>query len=270
MYKRQISSIVFTGPNNGEFTRSATTCGNTVLPGANCTISVTFDPLSGGARSASLTVNDSAGDSPQNVTLSGTGLDFQILAPSTGNSTATVTAGNAANYNLQISAVGGAANTDSIPVTLTCSGAPTGATCNFPSAPISVTPATSANFNITVSTTAAPKTFLPIGNVWRERPLWIKLFVICFALSLLAFLIWIQIMVPKGNPLRRKTFTWAAATTLVVLGLSAGLMAGCNKGVAAGMNGGPPGTTPAGTYNITVTGKSSTDAHSFVVTLTVQ
>jgi sugar lactone lactonase YvrE len=265
-----ISSIIFTGPNNGEFTKSATTCANTVLPGANCTISVTFDPLSGGARSASLTINDSAGDSPQNVTLSGTGLDFQILAPSTGNSTATVTAGTTANYNLQISAVGGAANTDSIPVTLTCSGAPTGATCNFPSAPISVTPATSANFNVTVSTTAAPKTFLPIGNVWRERPLWIKLFVIWVVLSLLAFLIWIQSMAPKGNPLRRKTFTWAAATALVALGLSAGLMTGCNSGVAAGMNGGPPGTTPAGTYNITVTGKSSTDAHSFVVTLTVQ
>ena len=87
---------------------------------------------------------------------------------------------------------------------------------------------------------------------------------------MLAFLIWVQSLDSRANLVRCKKFTWAAATALVVLGLSAGLLTGCNKGVAAGMNGGPPGTTPAGTYNITVTGKSSTDAHSFVVTMTVQ
>jgi len=263
-----ITSILFTGTNNGDFIRQATTCASTVLPGANCTISVTFTPTAGGARSASLTINDSAGDSPQNVTLSGTGLDFQIVVPAGGNSTATVTAGTTATFNLQLSAVGGAATTDSIAVTMSCSGAPTGSTCTFPSAPISVTPATSANFNINVSTTAAPKSFLPPG---RFGPRGIELFVAAFALALLAISTWMLRIRSKPESFRRKVYTCVATMAFVaVVGISGGVMAGCNGGVAAGMNGGPPGTTPAGTYNITVTGTSSSDAHSFVVSMTVQ
>ncbi|HLW99517.1 MAG TPA: choice-of-anchor D domain-containing protein [Candidatus Acidoferrales bacterium] len=263
-----ITSIIFTGPNNGDFIRQATTCASTVLPGANCTISVTFTPTAGGARSASLTINDSAGDSPQNVTLSGTGLDFQIVVPAGGNSTATVPAGTTANYNLQLSAVGGAATTDSIEVTMSCSGAPTGATCTFPSAPISVTPATSANFNVTVSTTAAPKSFLPPGSF---GPRGIEFFVAGLALALLATLTWMLRVRSAPESFRRRVYTCVASMAFVaLLGISGGVMAGCNSNVAAGTTGGGPGTTPAGTYNITVTGKSSSDAHSFVVTMTVQ
>jgi hypothetical protein len=43
--------------------------------GASCTVSVTFKPTAGGARSGSLTVTSNANNSPTTVSLSGTGID---------------------------------------------------------------------------------------------------------------------------------------------------------------------------------------------------
>ncbi len=48
-------------------------CGESVGPGANCTISVTFSPASQGAKSGTVTINDSASSKPQVIELSGTG-----------------------------------------------------------------------------------------------------------------------------------------------------------------------------------------------------
>ena len=66
------SSIVLNGANPGDFAQT-NTCGGGVVPGGNCTISVTFTPTTTGSRSASLTITDSAAGSPQIVTLTGTG-----------------------------------------------------------------------------------------------------------------------------------------------------------------------------------------------------
>jgi len=49
------------------------TCGASVAPGANCTISVTFSPKTQGAKSGTVTINDSASSKPQVIELSGTG-----------------------------------------------------------------------------------------------------------------------------------------------------------------------------------------------------
>jgi hypothetical protein len=49
------------------------TCGKVVAPGANCTISVTFSPQSIGAKSGTVTINDSASSKPMVISLSGTG-----------------------------------------------------------------------------------------------------------------------------------------------------------------------------------------------------
>jgi hypothetical protein len=67
-----ISSIGISGNNPGDFSQS-NTCGNHVAPGASCTIAVTFTPQATGSRSASVSIVDSAGGSPQSVALSGTG-----------------------------------------------------------------------------------------------------------------------------------------------------------------------------------------------------
>lgn len=68
-----INSIGFTGTNSGDFAQT-NTCGSSLAAGANCTISVTFAPGATGSRSATLTVTDDAGSSPQTIGVSGTGV----------------------------------------------------------------------------------------------------------------------------------------------------------------------------------------------------
>jgi hypothetical protein len=56
----------------GQFGMTST-CGTSVAPGANCTISVTFSPKTKGAKSGTVTIHDSASSKPQVIELSGTG-----------------------------------------------------------------------------------------------------------------------------------------------------------------------------------------------------
>jgi hypothetical protein len=49
------------------------TCGASVAPGANCTVSVTFSPKTQGTRLGTVTISDSASSKPQVIELSGTG-----------------------------------------------------------------------------------------------------------------------------------------------------------------------------------------------------
>jgi hypothetical protein len=69
-----ISSMVISGPNGGDFAKSATTCGATLGAALSCTISITFTPTTFAAESATLTIIDSAPSSPQVITLTGTGV----------------------------------------------------------------------------------------------------------------------------------------------------------------------------------------------------
>jgi Beta-propeller repeat/Abnormal spindle-like microcephaly-assoc'd, ASPM-SPD-2-Hydin len=69
-----LSTATLAGTNAGDFAKSADTCtGATVTPNSTCSVSVTFKPSAAGTRSASLSFADNATDSPQVVTLSGTG-----------------------------------------------------------------------------------------------------------------------------------------------------------------------------------------------------
>ena len=70
-----IASIAVTGTNSGDFSLApAGTCGETLAVQDMCTINVTFTPGGAGSRSASVTITDDAPNSPQAITLSGTGL----------------------------------------------------------------------------------------------------------------------------------------------------------------------------------------------------
>jgi hypothetical protein len=68
------SSAMFTQTN---------TCAANVPPGGNCTISVKFAPTVAGPVQGSLSITDSAGDSPQPVSLSGSGISgaFASFSP---------------------------------------------------------------------------------------------------------------------------------------------------------------------------------------------
>jgi hypothetical protein len=67
-----ISGIAITGKDTGDFSQT-NDCGNSVPPGGNCTIKVRFAPTAKGPRSATLSVSDDGGGSPQTVALAGTG-----------------------------------------------------------------------------------------------------------------------------------------------------------------------------------------------------
>ena len=74
-----VSGIAMTGANPGDFTETST-CGGSVAAGGNCTIAVTFTPSSAGTRSASMTITDNAGSSPQTISLTGTGASAAAVA----------------------------------------------------------------------------------------------------------------------------------------------------------------------------------------------
>ncbi len=64
--------IAITGANSGDFSE-ANDCQFPIALYASCTFAVTFAPTAAGQETATLSISDDAGGSPQKVTLSGTG-----------------------------------------------------------------------------------------------------------------------------------------------------------------------------------------------------
>jgi len=58
---------------SGDFAVSSTTCTTSLVTKAKCTIDVEFKPTETGTRTGTLSVTDSAANSPQTSTLTGTG-----------------------------------------------------------------------------------------------------------------------------------------------------------------------------------------------------
>jgi hypothetical protein len=65
----------------GDFAAAATTCATSLAAGKKCTISVTFTPTATGTRTGQLSVSDSANNSPQTASLTGTGVVPAVLTP---------------------------------------------------------------------------------------------------------------------------------------------------------------------------------------------
>jgi hypothetical protein len=67
-----ITNISLAGVNAGDFAQT-NNCPATLATNQSCTLNVTFTPTAAGSRSAMLVITDNAANSPQNVSLSGTG-----------------------------------------------------------------------------------------------------------------------------------------------------------------------------------------------------
>lgn len=68
-----LQSFVISGPDASEFTIQSNTCAASLAVGQSCSVNVAFAPQGLGTRTASLVVTDNAADSPDTVSLSGTG-----------------------------------------------------------------------------------------------------------------------------------------------------------------------------------------------------
>jgi len=67
-----ITGITISGENASDFGQT-NTCGASVPSGGSCIITVTFKPTSAGSRAASIKIADNASNTPQTVSLTGTG-----------------------------------------------------------------------------------------------------------------------------------------------------------------------------------------------------
>ena len=228
-------------------------------PGASAPpLRVSFTPSAAGLRTGQLVITDDAAGSPHVVQFSGIGIavntgDFVLQAASNSSTSATITAGQAATYNLL--AVGGAGFNDN--VTVTCAGFPPGSTCTlnpnkFPLGFATLIGTSPQTVTVSVSTTARQSSILnnPAAISW-------------FGFSVFAgMLIYAH---PKSARSRVRT---SLRSLLLLLALTlAGLLVSCGGGQSS-----PPPTagTPAGNYTITITANSSKLTHSMKLTLVVQ
>ncbi len=230
------------------------TCPASLAAGANCTISVTFSPLGAGTQSGTITVTDNAANSPQTIALSGTGMDFALSSTTTSQ---TVTAGQTANYSLTLSPEDGFSQT----VNLTCTGAPSLATCTLTPNPAALNGTASATVTVAVTTTApstarlAPPAgrFLPPSFTGFGRVFWLYGLLGLASLATLA-----------AARKRRAAYLLGACLLLAMLWTACGGGSSNHFQTVSG--------TPPGTYTVVVTGtaaSTSTLTHTINLTLTV-
>jgi FG-GAP-like repeat len=263
----QVSGVTVTGTNAKDFSVPSNTCAQPIPAYATCVISVTFAPTASGARSATLVVNDNATGGVQVASLSGTAQDFTIAA-GTGGASATIAAGKTATYSISVGGAGFAGS-----VALSCSGAPTAATCAVSPASVTLNGSAAATATVTVTTTARS---LVVPTVANRDDQWMPGMYgaprVVFALAGFAFCF--GVVVIYGLRTRRKMsyFPIAAACLLVLAGIAIG---GCGGGgTASNPSGGSATGTPAGNYTITVTATAGSGAnavrHTTTLTLVVQ
>jgi hypothetical protein len=223
------------------------TCGSSIAVGTACTLQVAFMPSAGGPRSGTLTVTDNAPNSPQTLSLTGTGVDFALNA--NGATSLTIANGQNAVFPLLLSSAANVPGT----ATFVCSGAPANSTCNVN--PVSVTLGNTTTVSVTVLTGVTSTARLPQQSTIRSH------------------VFWVVVMLPLGFlTMRGRRRSFLAGSVLLGCLLAA---TGCGAGRAiplgSGSNPGPPiSVTPAGTYSIVASASSAGLTRTVTLTLIVQ
>ena len=231
----------------GDFTET-NNCGATLASSAACQIQLVFTPTATGVRSGTLTFVDNAHGAPQIITLQGTGVAPVSLAPVAGSATtATVSSGGTANYNLSLTAAPGFAGK----VTLSCSGAPQNATCTLNPANLTLASGGSAKFSVAVTTGVSQSATIHSIAGTRLAGLGIT--------SLL--------LLPLLNRIRRAARCFSLCVAIVCVAF---VLSGCGGGSMTTPNNPAPPATPAGTYQLTVTATAGASQIKQSLTLTVQ
>jgi hypothetical protein len=225
-------------------------CPTSVAIGGNCSINITFAPQASGNLFGNVTIADNATNTPQTISMSGTGTgaSFQVSSLTAASS---VPAGKSADYALSVVAFGGFSQQVSLnciaPATISCLIAPSLVT---PSA--TATQAAVVTVATSLRTIAPPNTGIKIDPFISSRNLhgtWLLWLVAIFTILTAAIV-------------RRRPITAAFGFAVVLLLASVACSGTGTPGVAAG--------TPAGSYQITVTGTSGAVSNSTTLTLQVK
>jgi hypothetical protein len=245
-----------------------TTCGSSLAAGSHCSIGVFFDPTATGTRTGTLSVTDNAPGSPQTVTLTGMGVGQDFAVAPSGSPTATVAPGQTANYMIAVTPYGGFDQT----VVLSCSGAPAQSACSLSSSSVALNGSTPASVTVTVTTAgstaslAHPAGFPPASGTLA---VWLA-FCGLSGLALLG---------SDGRSRKRhgRLFYGLAFLCLISLVIMFSSCGGGSTGTASSTSSSTPppaSATPAGSYDLTVTGTfktgSTTLTHAAKLTLVVQ
>jgi hypothetical protein len=237
-----ITNVALSGQDLNDFASSSPTCNSPIAPNSACTVSITFTPLAAGLRTTTLALTDDAADSPQSVALKGNANPAFTPSPTQSSSTsATVSAGQTAQYSLQLTPGAGYSGT----VSLTCSGAPLGAVCQLPSS-VTMTNGAAAPFMVTVTTSGnasvpllLPRHFAPLSIRW-----------ILPVVSALLLLLWSKVRRTSGSRFPMPRLVWGSAFAAILL-CSVIWASGC--GSASSTITPPPVQTPAGVSTIVIT-----------------
>jgi hypothetical protein len=210
--------------------------------GQKITVPLAFKPSGIGVRTAQFVFQTDAPGGPQMVQLTGNGTALALAAPA--GSSATVAAGQTATYNLVVTT----GTTVSGTITMSCSGAPSGASCSPNPGSFSLGTVASQNVMVTVSTTPrSSASLLPLhpGLWWG-----------------LAGTLGIAFLRPRNRRPRRLLMM---AGSLALLGT----MLSCGGG-GSGSGGGGNSGTPAGTYILSVSASGNSASNNLPLKLTVQ
>jgi hypothetical protein len=221
------------------------TCGASLAANTACSARVVFAPAAAGVRAGSLTVVDSAAGSPQSVQLTGTGVDFALAA--NGSTTATISVGSQAVYGLLLTSAAGVPGT----VAFTCAPLPAHATCT-------VNPATpalggTATITVTVATSVAGASLHWPGE---RQVVWFT--------GLLPFGL---LVLGRRSVRRMGVAAMLGCVLMMVTGCAASRVIPETSGSSPV---GPAIPTPAGSYNVVVSGSSAGLVRSVGLTLIVQ
>jgi hypothetical protein len=184
------------------------------------------------------------------VALSGMGQDFSFSASS---STATITPGQTANYMIAVNPIAGFNQT----VTLSGSGVPTGSTCSLSSSSIALTGSSPTSVTVSVTTLGSSARHALVGDASRLGGMGIYLSV-CGLPGLLL----LARRRHRSNKWKSTIFHGLIFLAVLCVGTT-----GCGGGGSSGGGGG--GGTAASTYNLTVTGTSTSGSTNLMHTTTL-
>jgi phospholipase C len=240
--------MAFASITAGEGFSENDTCLAGVPAKGTCTVTVSFKPTTAGANSGTITLSDNDLTSPQTVSASGNGSDFSLGATSGGSTSATITAGQSATYNLQVNPLDGFTGT----VTLACSGVLPQGSCT---ATPSLTESGTSPVAFTVTVMTAAHTSAAAGELPPSRSTPLRQPLVGAFLFLLTF---------TGIPSARRS---KRLRTCMLVG--AAFCLGSMLTACGASNGGSSGGTPPNTYTLTVTGTQQGVSRSLNLTLKV-